>query len=572
MFCLARFFADWILANVVPLRGSGRGKGRYYSEPGIASQAMASAAQPEPRQDGLLKSTSIVGGMTFLSRISGLARDVVLSRLFGAGIVTDAFFIAFKIPNLLRRFFAEGAFSQAFVPVIGEYRATRSVAEARELIDRASGTLAVVLFTITAVGVIAAPLLIFVFAPGFIDDDGRFDLARDMLRFTFPYLFFISLTALAGGVLNTYRRFAVPAITPVLLNLVLIAFAVWVSPLLERPAMGLALGVLVAGLTQLAFQIPFLLRAGLLPRPRLGFAHEGVRRIQKLMLPAIFGSSVAQINIALDMLIASFLVTGSVSWLYYSDRLVEFPLGVFGIALATVILPSLSQHHAEASAEAFNEILDWALKLVLVMGLPAALGLILLAQPLITTIYYGGEYTDLDVTMATASLIAFAPGLVGFIVVKVLAPGYFARQDTRTPVRIAVKALLLNTGLNIVFVLVLIRTAWAPAHTGLAAATSISALFNATLLYVGLRKADVYRVGAGWKALFVHVLVAAAVMVLFVVWLLGRIGDWYAMNTWWQAGALAVCVVGAIVVYFAVCYAFGMRLAQFRAPVTSGLD
>jgi putative peptidoglycan lipid II flippase len=529
---------------------------------------MAPPAEVKPGQHGLLRSTSIVGGMTFLSRVSGLARDIAFSHWFGAGLVMDAFFVAFKIPNLLRRFFAEGAFSQAFVPVIAEYRANRSLEEARDLIARAAGTLSVLLFVITSVGVLAAPVLIYVFAPGFTDEsDGRHALAGEMLRYTFPYLFFISLTALAGGVLNTYRHFAVPAFTPVLLNLVLIAFAFWVSPRLDSPAMGLAVGVFVAGIVQLAFQLPFLHRHGLLPRPRWGRAHEGVRRIVRLMIPVLFGSSVAQINILFDTLIASFLATGSISWLYYSDRLVEFPLGVFGIALATVILPSLSDHHARASGDAFSATLDWALKLVLLIGAPAALGLMLLAEPLLGTIFHGGAFTDADVTMAGASLVAFAPGLVAFMLVKVLSPGYFARQDTRTPVRIGVRALLIGMVLNVVFVLTLLQTGWAPAHAGLAAATSCSALFNATLLYFGLRRAGVLRPAPGWARLFAQVVVACVAMTAFLYWVQWLIGDWLVLTTWKQIGALTICVGGGAVVYFGTCLVSGVKPRALRAPV-----
>lgn len=527
---------------------------------------MATVENTPRGRDGLLKSTSVVGGMTFLSRISGLARDIVISNAFGAGIATDAFFIAFKIPNLLRRFFAEGAFSQAFVPVISEYRATQGLAEVRRLVASTSGSLGLVLFLITAIGVVAAPLLILLFAPGFIDDNGRYELSTDMLRFTFPYIFFIALTALAGGVLNTYRKFAVPAFTPVLLNLSLIGFAIVIAPRLERPAMALALGVFCAGVVQLVFQLPFLIRAGLLPRPRLDFRHEGVRRIGKLMLPAILGSSVAQINIVIDMIIASFLITGSISWLYYSDRLVEFPLGVFGIALATVILPSLSEHHARVSSKAFSDTLDWALRLVLLIGTPAALGLMLLAEPLISTIYFRGEFTAGDVRMAAASLIAYAPGLIGFILIKILASGYFARQDTRTPVRVAIQALVLNTVLNVLFVLLLLDTGWAPAHVGLAAASSLSGLFNATRLFLGLRASGVYRAGRPWRPLLAPVAAASAVMVLGLIVALGRIGEWQTMPIGPQVLALAACVVGSIAVYFACAYVFGLRPAQFQAP------
>ena len=512
----------------------------------------------------LLRSTSVVGAMTLLSRVSGLARDIGFSRWFGAGLLMDAFFVAFKIPNLLRRFFAEGAFSAAFVPVISEYRATRSQEETRALVDRTAGTLGLTLFCITAVGVAAAPVLILVFAPGFVGDDGRYELARDMLRLTFPYLFFISLTALAGAILNTYRHFAVPAFTPVLLNLVLLAFAGWVAPRLDNPGLGLAAGVFVAGLAQLLFQLPFLLRLKLLPRPRWGWAYTGVRRIVKLMTPAIFGSSVAQINILFDTLIASFLAAGSISWLYYSDRLMEFPLGVFGIALATVILPTLSEQHAQASAEAFSRTLDWALKLVLVIAFPAALGLILLAEPLLATIFYGGAFTAHDVSMAGTALVAYGLGLMGFVLVKVLVPGYFARQDTRSPVRIAVYALVLNMVLNVVLAGGLVRAGFHAPHAGLALATTVSALFNAGLLYRGLRKRKVYVPQPGWGRLAAQVFVAGAVMAVSVLWMRARVGDWLLLGAAQRVGALAACVFAAVAVYFLTAGLLGLRLTALR--------
>lgn len=519
----------------------------------------------------LLESTSVVGSMTLLSRVLGLARDVAFSRWFGAGTVMDAFFVAFKLPNLLRRFFAEGAFSQAFVPVIAEYRATRTAADVRELIARVSGTLALVLFGVTAVGVIAAPVLVLIFATGFIAEGGPYELTTTMLRFTFPYIFFISLTALAGGILNTFGRFAVPAFTPVLLNVVLIASAAFLSPRFAEPVIGLAVGVFAAGLVQLLFQLPFLIKLGLLPKPDFGFAHEGVRRIMKLMVPAIFGSSVAQLNILFDTWVATFLVSGSISWLYYSDRLVEFPLGVFGIALATVILPSLSTQHARQSLESFSDTLDWALRSVLLIGLPAAIGLIVLARPMLTAIFHGGAFTTLDVEMATGSLRAFAPGLLGFILVKVLAPGYFARQDTKTPVKIGVRALVLGMVLNVAFVLLLLYTEWAPAHVGLAAATSISGIANASMLFAGLVKRDVYRPRAGWLVLFGQVTAAAAVMTAALMWLRGGGLDWYAMDVWEQAGRLTLAVVGGAVVYFATCWLVGLRSFHFRIHARDGL-
>jgi putative peptidoglycan lipid II flippase len=536
------------------------------------SGPVVTAATPdsEPSRDRLLESTTVVGSMTLLSRITGLARDIGFSYWFGAGPVMDAFFVAFKIPNLMRRFFAEGAFAQAFVPIMSEFRSTRSAADMRALIDRVSGTLTLALFAVTAIGVVAAPLLIAVFAPGFVGDDGRHALSSDMLRLTFPYLLFISLTALAGAILNTHRRFAVPAFTPVLLNLVLIGFAAWVAPGMERPGMGLAAGVFVAGVVQLAFQAPFLLKLGLLPRPRWGWRDPGVRRVLRLMTPAVFGSSVAQINLIVDTLIASFLAAGSISWLYYSDRLMEFPLGVIGIALATVILPSLAEQHARESRRAFVETLDWALRWVLVIALPAALGLVLLAEPLLITIFYGGEFTADDVRMAAASLRAFAPGLLGFILVKVLASAYFARQDTRTPVRIGVLALLLNVVLNVIFVVILTNTRWAPAHAGLALATTLAGLFNAAMLLAGLVAQGVYRSNARWRPLLLQVLGGCAAMTAFLLWMLGRGGDLTDAAAGARVVWLAAGVLGGIAVYFAACSILGLRVRALRAGPQAG--
>jgi putative peptidoglycan lipid II flippase len=503
--------------------------------------------------------------MTLVSRITGLARDVAFSNWFGAGVLMDAFVVAFRIPNLLRRLFGEGAFSQAFVPVISEYRTTRSLAETRDLIDRVAGTLGLVLLVVTAVGVVAAPIVILAFAWGWLfEDREKLDLGILMLRWTFPYVLFVSLTALAGGILNSYRRFAVAAFTPVILNVVMIAFAGWVEPQLPWPGVGLAAGVFVAGLVQLAFQVPFLRRLGLLPRPRWDLAHDGVRRIFKLMLPAIFGSSVAQISILLDTLVASFLIAGSVSWLYYSDRLIEFPLGVFGVALGTVILPRLSEQHTTSSPERFSATLDWALRLVLVIALPAALGLALLAEPLLATLFQHGDFSERDAVMAAASVRAYAPGVVGFILVKVLAPGYFARQDTRTPMRIGIAALVLSMALNIVFVLLLLRTQWLPAHAGIAASSACAGLFNSAALFAGLAKSGIYRARAGWRSLWVQVFAGNAVMAVALLVALRRLGDWFAMSEITRIGSLALLVGGGAAVYFAVAWALGLRPRALR--------
>jgi len=508
----------------------------------------------------LFRSTVTVGGMTGISRILGLVRDIVIARAFGAGMGADAFFVAFKIPNFLRRLFAEGAFSQAFVPVLSEYKTRRDHAEVRRLVDNVVGVLGGVLFLVTLLGVLAAPLLVMIFAPGFLQDQAKFDLASAMIRVTFPYILFISLTALAGGILNAYGRFAVPAFTPALLNLCLIAAVLWLAPRLAEPVTALAWGVLLAGGVQLAFQLPYLRSLGLLPRPRLGLRHEGVRRVARLMVPGIVGSSVAQINLLLDTLIASFLVTGSVSWLYFSDRLVEFPLGVFGIALATVILPALSRRHAEDAPEAFFATLDWALRLVMVIAVPAAVALMALAGPMLVTLFHYGAFDLEDVAMARLSLMAYALGLLGFILVKVLAPGFYARQDTRTPVRVAIAALVANMVLNVVFVVPMVYWDVPGPHAGLALATSLAAFLNAGLLLQRLRRDAGFRPAPGWGGLLGRIATASLVMGLLLWGLGGDLERWAAWSWAGRAAALAGLVAAGGAVYFLVLRLSGVEV------------
>ena len=474
----------------------------------------------------LLKSTGIVSAMTSLSRITGFVRDMVYAQMFGAGAGTDAFFVAFRIPNFLRRLFAEGAFSQAFVPVFSEYQTQRSRAELEELVDRVAGTLGAILLLISVIGVLAAPVLILLFAPGFTADAGKYELTVEMLRITFPYLLFISLTAFAGGVLNSCGKFAIPAVTPVLLNLTMIAAAIWLAPNMEQPVVGLAWGVFIAGIIQLSFQIPFLRHVKLLPRPRWGWASQGVQQVLRLMLPALFGSSVAQVNLLIDTLLASFLVSGSVSWLYYSDRLVEFPLGIFGVALGTVILPKLSRQHASAEADGFSRTLDWALRWALLIGVPATVALILLSGPMLSALFQYGAFDARDVAMSARSLMAFSLGLVAFMLIKVLAPGFYARKDTRSPVKYGLIAMGANTAL----VLVLI---WPLAHAGLALATSLAAYLNAGLLFFNLRRREIYRPRAGWPTFLAQLLIANLVMGS-VLWF--GVGD---LESWIGAGAKA---------------------------------
>jgi putative peptidoglycan lipid II flippase len=524
----------------------------------MGEQENKAAMNSTIKKSANLKSTGVVGSCTMLSRVLGLVRDIVIANFVGASASADAFFVAFKIPNFLRRLFAEGAFAQAFVPVLSEYQGRRDQAAIKSLVDHVSGTLGLTLVLLTALGVLAAPVISVLFAPGwFVQADEKMVLAADLLRLTFPYLLLISLTAFAGSVLNSYGRFAVPAFTPVLLNLSLIGCALLMAPLLDSPVMALGWGVLIAGAVQLLFQLPFLARLQLLPRPRIDRRHEGVRKIIKLMIPALFGVSVSQINLLLDTLLASFLQTGSVSWLYYSDRLVELPLAVFGIAIATVILPSLSRQHISESAEQFRATLDWALRLVCLCALPAALALFLLAEPLIVTLFQYGAMTANDAGMAAMSLRAYAIGLLAFMLIKVLAPGYFSRQDTKTPVKIAVWAMAVNMVLNLILI-------WPLQHAGLALATSIAAFVNAGLLLVGLCRADVYRPLSGWGVLGLRLLCANGVMVLVIVLLGSETQSWLQWTVWqrvWQLGVL--CIAGGVS-YCAVLFLLGLRMRHLR--------
>ena len=520
---------------------------------------------PSTPPSGLLRSSALVGMMTMLSRVLGLVRDVVMARVMGADGLADAFFVAFKIPNFLRRLFAEGAFAQAFVPVLAEFREKGGQAAVKALVDRVAGALGSVLILLTVVVVVAAPLVAAVFAPGFVGDPRRFDAASDMIRITFPYLLLISMTGFAGAVLNSFGRFAVPAFTPVLLNVCLIAAALFMSPYFAEPAMALAWGVLAAGLVQFLFQLPFLMGLGLLPRPRIDWQYEGVKRILKLMGSAIFGVSVSQINLMLDTVIASFLPTGSVSWLYYSDRLSELPLGVFGIALATVIMPSLSRQHAQASADSFGFTLDWALRMVLLVAVPASLALVVLAEPILVTLFYNGtQIKPHDIHMSTASLQAYALGLTAFMLIKVLAPGFYARQDTRTPVRIGIIAMAANMVMNLIFVLIL-HNLWRMGHVGLAAATSLAACLNAGLLYRGLRREAVLRHVPGWLVFSARLAAASLVMTGVLLALLGYGGDWFQWHWSRRVMWLAVLCGAGLAAYLATLVALGLRPRHLRS-------
>ncbi len=507
-----------------------------------------------------MKSTVSVGSATVTSRILGFVRDIVFARYFGVSGATDAFFLAFKIPNFMRRLFAEGSFSLAFVPVLSEVRESGDRQALKELIDHVTGTLAGILLIITSIGILAAPVVLAIFAPGWlIEGRPEFQLSTDMLRITFPYVLFISLTALSGGILNTFDRFLVPALTPVLLNVSLIAAAVLLSGRMEVPVTALAWGVLAAGIAQLLIQVPALMRLGVMPRPRWGWRHSGVRKILHLMIPTLIGSSVAQVNLLLDMIIATFLISGSVTWLYYSDRLLEFPLGILGVALSTVILPNLSRKFAAQNPEAFSATLDWALRLALIITLPAALGLAVLAKPILITLFQYQAFVLSDVEMSALSLTAYAIGLPAFIAVKVLAPGYYARQDTKTPVKIAIMAMVSNMGLNLLFVGTLVAMEFKGPHTGLALASSASAYINAILLYRGLRRQGVYRPEAGWLRVAGAVVLGSVAMVAALVWQHGAIEQWAGASATDRSLHLAALIGFSMLVYSLVIIIGGLR-------------
>ena len=497
--------------------------------------------------------------MTLLSRITGLIRDMLFAGLIGAGsgVAADAFYVAFRIPNFLRRIFGEGAFSQSFVPVFAEYRTKEDGGQTREFVDNMAGILGLILFVITLVGIIAAPILVMILAPGFVNEPHKYDLTVQLLRITFPYIFFISLVAMAAGILNTYDRFGAAAFTPVLLNLSLIGAAVWLAPRLDEPVVALAWGVFIAGVVQLLFQIPFLRRIKMLPRPRLQkrTRHDGVSKVFRLMLPAIFGVSVAQINMLVNTLLASFLITGSVSWLYYSDRLMEFPLGVFGIALATVILPSLARQYTRNSHEEFSQLLDWSLRWVFLIAVPASVALVVLSAPLLATFFHFGAFSANDVMMSANALIAFAVGLLGFILIKVLAPGFYARQDTKTPMRIGAMAM----GVNIILSLLLVVPL---KHVGLALSISLAAFLNAGMLFFLLRRRNIYQPSPGWWLFLARVFFASVVMGAVLYWGAGDVDNWLQASGWQRAYRLSIWVVTGAAVYLLTVLVIGVRLAQ----------
>ncbi len=504
----------------------------------------------------LLKALATISSLTLVSRILGFARDAVIARAFGAGLYTDAFFVAFRLPNLLRRLFAEGAFAQAFVPILGEYRNTRSAEDTRLLVDHVATLLAALLAVVSVAGILAAPLIIYLTAPGFVASPDKFAITVELLRITFPYILFISLTSFAGGILNTWSRFSVPAFTPTLLNVSFIVFALWLAPYFDPPVLALAWAVFVGGLLQLGFQLPFLARIGMLPRIRFDLKDSGVWRILKLMGPAVFGVSIGQISLVINTIFASFLVTGSVSWLYYADRLMEFPTGLLGVALGTILLPSLARSFADKSADEYSQLLDWGLRLTFMLALPSALALALLAVPLIATLFHHGEFGVQDVMMTRNALVAYSLGLLGLILVKVLAPGFYARQNIRTPVKIALITLAATQLMNLAFV-------WQLRHAGLALAISLGACLNAGLLYYQLRRHEIFRPQPGWALFLAKVTLALFAMGAVLWWVKGQDSTWLTETVWWRIGRLAVLVMAGIATYFGSLWMLGFRLHHF---------
>jgi putative peptidoglycan lipid II flippase len=495
--------------------------------------------------------------MTLVSRILGFVRDAVIARMFGAGLATDAFFVAFRIPNLLRRLFAEGAFSQAFVPILAHHRSQHGGELSHALVSRTASLLTVALFVVTLVGIAAAPLIIYVTAPGFSENAEKFELTVSLLRVTFPYILFISLVSLAGGVLNTWSRFSVPAFTPTLLNVAFIVGALFFAPYFDPPVKVLAWSVFAGGILQLAFQIPALVRIGMLPRWELAPRDPDVRRVLALMGPAVVGVSVGQISLLLNTIFASFLETGSVSWLYYADRLMEFPTGLLGAALGTILLPSLARAHARDAREEYSALLDWGLRLTLLLAVPSAVALGVLATPLIATLFMHGAFDVRDMVQTRSALIAYSVGLVGLILVKVLAPGFYARQNIRTPVKIAIVTLGATQLMNAAFIVPL-------RHAGLALAIGLGACLNAAILYRSLRRQAVFQPRPGWTRFGARLLLAVAAMAV-VLWFAAGPAPWW-VAAGWQARLLRLLgvIVGGATVYFASLYLLGFRLRDFH--------
>ena len=504
----------------------------------------------------LFKTLASVGGMTTISRILGFIRDSIIARIFGVGVETDAFFVAFKIPNLFRRISAEGAFTQAFVPILAEYKTKKSKIEVSYLINKVATLLGIFLVLITLVGVFGAPWLIYLSAPGFISEPEKFNLTVNLLQITFPYIFFISLVSMAGGILNTYGKFVVPAFTPVWLNISFIIAALYFSDLFEEPIKALAWAVFFGGALQLFFQIPFLKQIGCLPKINLDLKDKGVWRILKLMGPAIFGVSIMQISLLINTIFASFLASGSISWLYYADRLMEFPAGVLGVALSTILLPNLSKSFSRKKTVDYSELVNWGLRLGILLAVPAATALAILAIPLIATLFYYGAFTETDILMTQYALIAYSIGLVGLILIKILAPAFYAQQNVKTPVKIALFTLFCTQFMNLIFIGYL-------KHTGLALAIGLGACINAALLFYHLKKGQVFKLNAGWTMFLIKIIFAAFVMALGLFYFKGTIDLWINYSAFSRFIHLITLILFGATLYFITLRLCRLDITEF---------
>jgi len=494
--------------------------------------------------------------MTMFSRILGFIRDAIIARFFGAGMATDAFFVAFRLPNLLRRIFAEGAFSQAFVPILAEYKNQQGDEATRTFIAYVSGLLTLILAIVILAGILAAPWIIYITAPGFTDTPDKFDLTVRLLRITFPYILLISLVSLGGAILNTWNRFSVPAFAPTLLNISMIMSVLLLAPYCEPPIIALAWGVFAGGILQLLYQLPYLKKIGMLVLPRISLRNSGVWRVMKLMGPAIIGVSVSQISLIINTIFASFLQSGSVSWMYYADRLMELPTGVLGVALGTILLPSLAKSFSTGDHQEYQRLMDWGLRLCFLLALPCAIALAILAQPLTVSLFQYGNFTGYDAVMTQRALIAYCVGLMGLIIVKVLAPGFYSRQDIKTPVKIAIITLILTQLMNLAFIGPL-------KHAGLALSIGLAACFNALMLYWQLRRQAIFIPLAGWGKFLVKLVAALMVMVAVLLLVLNFMPAWEQGNMLMRIMRLLLVVFAGAISYFAALFVFGFRLRDF---------
>jgi len=513
----------------------------------------------------ILKSSYVVIFMTMLSRITGFIRELVFASIFGASVSPnmDAFLVAYRIPNLARQLFAEGAFSQSFVPTLSEYHNQQNLQHTKTFINHIVGNLSIILFVITAISIIAAPLLIIIFAPGYIQDHSRLSLATTMLRIISPYLLLISLTACCSAILNSYDNFIVPAFTPVLLNLAMIAAAIFLAPYFSQPIIAAAWGVFIGGILQLASQLPFLKKINLLPKPQICWKDEGVRKVIKLMGPAIIGVSMAQLGFIIDLFFASFLRQGSIAWLNCSNRLTGFPLGVFGVAIATVILPHLSRKHTSNSQLEYSASMDWALRCILLIGLPSAIGILMLSSPLLITFFEHGKFNTFDVIMTSRSLIAFAIGIPSFMLVKVLAVGFYSKQNIKTPVKIASIAIIANIICNCILIFPL-------AHAGLALATSITSSLNAGCLWYILLKKKVYTPQSNWAKYLTQLGFASTAMAAFLWFTSSPLQKWTQWDSLERIWHLGITILLAGIIFLLCLFISGIRYKDFKPKTTTG--